>query len=299
MISLQISIVLMMTAGFILRKKGIFSQEGKQNLTELILDLVLPASIIRSFEQQKNANMLFQFSEIFLVGFAVVAASVLLSRIIFRNLPYSRGKVLQYGFFCPNAGLFGSSIVNEVFGTTALSYAAVYLIPLRVVMWSYGIALFTSEKNTKLMVRRTVTHPCMIATAIGLGLVLLGLFLPPEVDNALEFLGSSCTALSMLVIGMALADADLKRILEPQVILSTVLRLAVIPGTAYLICRLCSADPLVTGISVLLTAMPVGSTTVMLALKYRSDPAFATKCVVLSTLCSMISTPLWCMLLLR
>jgi predicted permease len=288
-----------LAAGFILRKKEIFSQEGKQNLTELILDLVLPASIIRSFEQQKSPEMLFQFSEIFIVGLAVVSSCVLLSRIIFRNIPDARKKILQYGFFCPNAGLFGSSILNELFGATALSYGAVYLIPLRIVMWSFGIALFTSEKDHKLMIRRTVTHPCVIATVFGLGLMLFGLSLPAEADNALEFLGSSCTALSMLVIGMALADADFRHILEPQVILITILRLAVIPGATYLVCRLCSVNPLVTGISVLLTAMPVGSTTVMLAMKYQSAPAFATKCVVLSTLCSMLSTPLWSMLLLR
>lgn len=287
-----------MIAGFILRKSGIFSQEGKQNLTDLILDLVLPASIIQSFEQQNDAEMLFQFSEIFVVGLVLVVSSVLLSRVLYRNTPDTRRKIMQYAFFCPNAGLFGSAIVNEVFGVTALSYAAVYLIPLRIVMWSYGIALFTSEKDKRLMIRRTVTHPCVISTIFGMVIMLTGLNLPAQVDSALQFLGNSCTALAMLVIGMALADADFKRILDPYAVLCTALRLFAIPCAVYLFCRLCSADPLVTGISVLLTAMPVGSTTVMLALKYRANPAFATKCVVLSTLLSMISTPLWCMLLL-
>lgn len=56
-------------------------------------------------------------------------------------------------------------------------------------------------------------------------------------------------------------------------------------------------DPLVTGVSVLLAAMPAGATTSILASKYDSDPEFATKLVVFSTLISMITTPVWSVLL--
>ena len=53
------------------------------------------------------------------------------------------------------------------------------------------------------------------------------------------------------------------------------------------------------GISVVLAAMPAASTTAILAAKYGGDEVFATKCVVFTTLLSMVSAPVWGMVLQR
>ena len=45
--------------------------------------------------------------------------------------------------------------------------------------------------------------------------------------------------------------------------------------------------------------MPAGTTTTMLAVKYNRDPAFATKLVIFSTLCSIPAIFLWSLLLTR
>ncbi len=42
-----------------------------------------------------------------------------------------------------------------------------------------------------------------------------------------------------------------------------------------------------------MTGMPAGATAAILAARYGSDAEFATKCVVMSTLLSMITLPLW------
>lgn len=48
---------------------------------------------------------------------------------------------------------------------------------------------------------------------------------------------------------------------------------------------------------VLITGMPAGSTSAILAAKYGCDYTFATKCIVVSTMFSMLSIPLWGMML--
>lgn len=72
-------------------------------------------------------------------------------------------------------------------------------------------------------------------------------------------------------------------------------RLRLIPAAVLLGCRLCGAESLVTGVSVVLAAMPMGGVTAVLAEKYGGDSAFASKCVAVSTVLSLITTPLWCM----
>ena len=44
-----------------------------------------------------------------------------------------------------------------------------------------------------------------------------------------------------------------------------------------------------------LAGMPMGGTTAILAEKYGADSAFASKCTALSTVLSLITTPLWCL----
>lgn len=71
--------------------------------------------------------------------------------------------------------------------------------------------------------------------------------------------------------------------------------IAAVVGMVLLGCRLLGIDALATGVSVILAAMPMGGTTAILAAKYGCDAAFAGKCVAVSTLLSIVTTPLWCL----
>ena len=71
-----------------------------------------------------------------------------------------------------------------------------------------------------------------------------------------------------MVIGMILAEINPKELVNKEVIYYTVIRLLIIPALVWIPCLLFRVDALVTGVSVLLAAMPAGATTSMLASKY-------------------------------
>ena len=100
-----------------------------------------------------------------------------------------------------------------------------------------------------------------------------------------------------MVIGMILAEADWKSIFDWEVLRYSILRLVLMPLALYVVCLLIKLPSLVTGVCVLLTAMPAGATTSILASKYGCDEIFATKLVVTSTILSMITIPVWSMIL--
>ena len=56
-------------------------------------------------------------------------------------------------------------------------------------------------------------------------------------------------------------------------------------------------DSFVAGVSVTLAAMPAGTTTAILAMKYHGDEEFATQCVVLTTLLSVVAIPVWSLII--
>ena len=75
------------------------------------------------------------------------------------------------------------------------------------------------------------------------------------------------------------------------------LRLVVLPAIVLTGCRLVGIDPFLAGVCTIITGMPAGSTSAILAAKYGCDYKFATKCIVISTLSSLVSIPVWAMIL--
>ena len=85
--------------------------------------------------------------------------------------------------------------------------------------------------------------------------------------------------------------------LDGNTLFISVLRLAILPALLLAACRLVGIDPFLTGVCLLITGMPAGSTSAILAAKYGCDYTFATKCIVVSTLLSLVTIPLWAMIL--
>ena len=207
--------------------------------------------------------------------------------------------VLRYATICSNAGFLGNPIAEGIYGMEGLVLASVYLIPQRIMMWSEGVSVFTEAPTKKEMLKKIFTHPCIIACEIGIVLMLTGWRPPHFLEETITSVSNCNTAMSMLVIGMILADADPKTIIDKDVLFYTFIRLLIKPFCVFIPCWLLHIDSLVMGVSVILAAMPAGATTTILASKYDCEEEFSVKLVVFSTAASLITTPLWNMILLK
>ena len=68
----------------------------------------------------------------------------------------------------------------------------------------------------------------------------------------------------------------------------------ILPAITLALCLPLAMDTTAVGVSVIMMGMPAASTSAIFAARYHSDAPFATKCVVLSTLLSMLTIPVWC-----
>lgn len=105
-----------------------------------------------------------------------------------------------------------------MFGPVGLMLASVYLILQRIMMWSEEIAIFSGVSDKKATLKKVVTHPCVLACFIGFILMVGQIKLPAVILTPIQTLGRCNTALSMMVIGMILANIDVKTILDKKVI---------------------------------------------------------------------------------
>ncbi|MEA5031606.1 MAG: AEC family transporter [Sphaerochaeta sp.] len=297
--NVQGQLLLMLGVGVLLRRIGIFTASTKAFLTDFVLFVTMPCSIILSFMIDIETSVLFSFALVLLVSVIVQLFCVVLGKLLYRKQSASRRSVLRYGILVSNSGFMGLPVAGELFGAGGLMYASIYLIPQRVVMWTAGLSCFSPEDaNWKGMVKNFAFHPGMVSVYIGLTLMLAHLRLPMFIEQTMSSIGACTTPLSMMLIGSIVGEMDRSQVkIDLFSLVYSAVRLVLIPLACLLGCRLFSVDPLITGVSVVLAGMPVGSTTAILASKYGGDASFASQLVSISTVLSMLTIPLWAMVL--
>ena len=236
---------------------------------------------------------------ILIISILIQVFCVILGSVLYNKCSVKRKKCLRYATICSNAGFLDNPIAQGVYGMMGLTLASIYLIPQRIMMWSEGVSVFTEAPTKKEMLKKIFSHPCIIACEIGVVLMLTGWRPPHFLQETITSISNCNTAMSMLVIGMILADADPRTLVDKDVLFYSVVRLIIIPFCVFLPCWMLRMDSLVKGVSVLLAAMPAGATTTILASKYDCEEEFSVKLVVFSTAASLITTPIWSLILMK
>ena len=291
--SLEFSIFAMMAVGLLIRKIRLADEKAEAFLTNLVMMVILPCNIVASFFGEYENFGASDCLAVTLLSAGIQIVAVIYAKLAFPKEHPDRRVNLGYAMICSNAGFLGNPVAEGIYGPVGLLLASFYLMPQRIMMWTEGIAVYSGEKNLKATVRKVVTHPCMIACAVGIVIMITGVRLPEAVLSPIEAFGRCCTPLSMMVIGMILADIDPKHLVDKTIVRFTIHRLILMPLLVFLACRLLPVSDTVTGVSVLLAAMPAGATTSMMASQYGRDPAFASRLVVFTTLCSIPAIMLW------
>ena len=298
MLSLQLQLFILIALGVLARKLGLIDGAGRKTLSGLLINVILPCNIVNSFLGGTGATGEFIRNCALIVGISAVieAIAICLNRVLFRRYASQKANVMSYGMLCSNSSFIGLPVADALYGGQGVMYASFFTIPVRLIMWTAGLSLFTQVRRREAL-KNLATHPCILAVLAGVVLMVLPVRLPQVVSSTVTALSRCTIPISMLVIGSILADADVKSLLSKTVLYFTILRLIVFPLGVYAVLSLLPIDPLLVNISVLMTGMPAGSTTSILADRYGADSLFASQIVFASTLCSVVTLPLLCLIL--
>lgn len=296
-LNLQCILFILIATGAIARKKGIIKAEGKAVLTDLLIYIFLPCNIISSFNMKFTLDIFLKFAIILLFAAITQFFCMFLSKYTYNNVEERKRKVLQYATICSNAAFLGLPVVEQIFGLTGVMYASVAMIPQRIVMWSSGLSCFTKHDSFGKVFKRVALHPCIIAVYIGLIQMFLPFDIPTPIAFSIKTIGGCTLTTSMILIGTMLGEiTDFHSIFSKLLVKYTFIRLILIPFVSVLICKLGGLDNLSIGVISLLSGMPAGSTTAILASKYDGDYIFASKVIVFSTVLSIVTIPMWSMI---
>ena len=291
MLNLQMMLFLLILIGIFARKKGIINDLTRKKLSDLLINIILPFNIISSFNVNLTVDLLIQSGKVLMISFAIQFLCIFFSKILYTKVEHKKQMVLRYATICSNCGFMGLPVAYGVYGTQGLLYASIALIPVRIFMWSAGLSLFT-ETDKKTMIKTLLIHPCIVAVYIGFAILFLNIKLPEFLQKTINSVGGCTSAISMMIIGAMLAEINIKTVISKLTMYYSFIRLIFIPIVILLILKVFNLEPMITGVSVIMVAMPAGSTTAILASQYGCDYEFATKCVFISTILSLITIPI-------
>lgn len=295
---LQGTLFAMMLIGAWCRMRSIIDENGKKCLTDLCVNIIIPCNIFKSCLIEFNMGIFRACSLLLLSAVLMQCICLLLNKIAFNRYPQQRKKVLQYSTIVPMSGFLGNPIAEGIYDELGVLYTSIFLIPMRIVMWSVGTTYFIADAavDKKKVLKNVLTHPCLVAIYLGLFFMITQLPLPKLVTDTVRYIGNCNSAMTMFIVGTILTDVKPSEIFQSDTFGFSAFRLVILPAIALLVGVLLGLDTTSLGISVLMTGMPAGATTAIFAARYHSDASFAARCVVMTTLLSMISLPLWCYL---
>ena len=290
MIDTQLLLFLYMLCGFVISRLNIVREDNRAVLVRLLMDVAMPMMVLNAFNKPTTREEILSSFWVMLIALAGCVVTGLIGRVLWRRQPDNKRKVLMYASMFSNAGNAGLPIISLVFGPAGVFYASMYQIPPRILQWTVGLGFFVKPEKGG-WVKNVLLNPMVVTIYIGAVLMITGWQIPGVFGKAIANLGSMTGPLSMILIGATLAHMDFRKLLDPSVLLITALRLILFPLLFAVLLKFLHAEEMVMNICVILLAMPVASNTAAMAERYGGDHVFASACVSVSTLLSVITVP--------
>lgn len=292
MLNTQALMFVYVVTGIIMARAKILHKEGRSSFIALLLDITLPCMILHSFEQDAGINEIIAAGKILIISFGCCITSWIIGKIFWRNESPGRKAVLEFSTMFSNAGNAGLPIVSSVFGSEGVFYASFYLLPVRILIWTMGLALFIDEGDFKKRMMILLKTPSLVVVFIGIALMLSPVKLPVVLSTAIKNIGDMTGPLSMMIIGAALGESSFKEAMDLGAFKLSFVRLIILPLIFLFVLRFLGVENILWEVAVTLTAMPAAANTEIIAEMYGKDYAFAARCVVVSTVVSLVSVPI-------
>ena len=298
-----IPIIAIIVLGYILQVKGWFGDAFGPNLSRLIMNVALPASIFVSVVKYLTLDKLISLSGgllytfvAFILGYIVAYIAVM----IFKVRPGRRGTMINT-FVNANTIFIGLPLNVALFGDQALPYFLIYYITNTISTWTLGVYLMTSDsksgqsKETSKFDWKKLLPAPLVGFLVALLFLLLRISIPDFVTNTLTYVGNIVTPLSLIYIGIVLAKAGLNTIaFDKDTIVTLVGRFILAPLIMVLVLKFFAPNMATEEFRTFMiqSATPALAVLPILANQGKGDVEFSTNVVTLSTVLFIIVIPI-------
>jgi len=204
------------------------------------MKIALPASIFVSVLKYLNRDKLASLSGGLIFTFASFTIGYIVAWLlkkVFKIRKGRRGTFINM-FVNANTIFIGLPLNMALFGTKSLPYFLIYYVMNTISTWAVGIFFISNDdptvqkgdKKEKFNWKKLLPAP-LVGFLVSLVFLLLAIPVPGWIDKTLDMVGGIVTPMSLIYIGIILADAGLKSIrFDRDTILALIGRFVVAPA---------------------------------------------------------------------
>ena len=290
-----VSLLLILLAGVALVRLRVLQGDQAVVLNKVLLYAVTPCSVISAYQMECTPDRLLSLGAALGGALCFALCFLLLVRLLRR--PLKLDAVEEGSLVYTNCGNLILPLAGALLGQEGIFYASGYLVVQTLLIWTHGRRLLSGEPEIQW--RSALLNVNILSVALGLLLFLLRIRLPDVIGSAVSGLGSMLGPMSMLLLGMMLANTGLREIFaRPRAWLIVLLRLILLPLVVLLPLGLSGLTGLIPGgytvllVPMLQAAAPCASMVSQFAQLYDRRPAYAGSINILSTLLCAVTLPL-------
>lgn len=301
-----VPILVVMLAGYISGKKGIFTGDDSKKFNKVVLDYALPAALFVSLVQASREELL-RDVKLTIVSTVGIMACFMLVYFVFRMFKKNTGADAAVSALIsgsPTIGFLGFAVLEPIFGTSP-SVALVVAI-VGIVVNAIGIPVGLSLMNASLEkqnpgsgskesawkpVLHALEQPVAWAPILAVVLVLCGLKWPDWASPSFNLIAKANASMAVFSAGITLAA--IKITINWQAILGSIMKMIVMPAVVLVLGLLAHMDPFNLKMLIVACALPPAFSGIIIADEYNTYVATGTSSLTLSVILFIGFCPLW------
>jgi malate permease and related proteins len=301
-----LTIVLMISAGYLLAHKGWFDEKTSKTFSKLVCNLGIPCLMISQFMENFDKDKLIHLGKGLFIPFTSMAICYLIAVAVSKIIRIKEGRVGTFRsmFFVSNSIFIGLPVNMALFGAKSIPDVLLYYIANTMFFWTIGayeISRDGKSKDANIFsidtVKRIMSVP-LLSFIAAVALVLLNVHLPKFILDTCKYFGNLTTPLAMLFIGITIYSADLSKFKFSIDMLALLLgRFLVSPMLIFVMGNFSVTPLLMKKVFVIQAAMPVMTNTAIVSKSYDADYEYATINTVITTICSLLVIPIYMLIL--
>lgn len=304
-----VPIIVVMLAGYISGKKGIFNGENAKAFNKVVLDYALPAALFVSIVDASR-EMLVQDIKLSLISLIVMMFCFMLVYYVykwcFKKNTGADAAIMALISGSSTIGFLGFAVLEPIFGTTP--YVALVVAIVGIVVNAVGIPVGLSLLNASLEktnptpagkkrpsawapVLHALAQPVAWAPILAVIWVIIGIPWPKWASPSFDLIKGANASLAVFAAGVTLSSV--KVTINWQAVLGSIMKLIVMPALLLIVGLIFKMDPLNLKMLVVAGALPPAFSGVIIADEYDTYVATGTSSLALSLVLFIAFCPLW------
>jgi predicted permease len=309
----MVIIFILIGIGMILYRSKMLSEETSKQISGIIINVTNPALLICSAFDDGPKVSLRELSIAFVSYAAVFALLIVIGFLIPcllrvpKRLHYTYQMLTIFG----NVGFIGIPLASAVLGSESLIFVSIFNLLFNLLIYTFGVSMLqraaagqaadadsiprhnsTSGRLQKLVNAGTISAVFTIVFYLG------DFHVPVVISSTLSYTGRATTLLSMLVLGVSVAQMAPKDIFShPRLYLFTLLRQILVPIGCVLLLRGLIDNKLILNTMLLMVAVPAANMPLMIAKQMDMDTESISQGIILTTVLSLVTVPAACLFL--